>query len=382
MKVWLRRLGGFRGRAVIAGAAIVFSLAAVVVAGAQQPKAAEAAKGKLAEEVYKNIKSLKGQPASQLIPTMQFMSSSLGVSCSFCHEDNAFEKDTKDEKTTAREMIAMQEGINKGHFKGKREVTCNSCHHGAQHPAAVPTVPELGAAIVEPEHEHGAHKAPQVATPAEYLDEYYKAAGGEAELAKVTSRTEKGLVSMGGPEAVKFESYTRANGERAALLALKQGTATTVFDGHTGWLAYPGRHAREMSTGEAEATRVESDFEFPLNFKKRYAQFRVGRPETVNGKPVNVLSASRAGEPPVRLYFDQGTKLLVRVVYYVETPLGRNPTQIDVTEYGKAGGVMVPMKWVVTRPSSRATYAVESGDSSAIEDSRFEKPATTEAAAH
>jgi len=80
---------------------------------------------------------------------MQFMSSSLGVNCTFCHDEKAFDKDTKDEKVTAREMIAMQEGINRGHFKGKREVTCNSCHHGAQHPAATPALRELSEAIPE-----------------------------------------------------------------------------------------------------------------------------------------------------------------------------------------------------------------------------------------
>jgi hypothetical protein len=132
-------------------------------ASAQKPAPASPPKEKTSEQVYKNIKSFKGQPASQLIPTMQFMSSSLGVQCEFCHDMKAFDKDTKDEKVTAREMIAMQEGINRGHFKGKREVTCNSCHHGQQHPAAIPAVPELAAAIPVPvrehEHEHGAHQA-------------------------------------------------------------------------------------------------------------------------------------------------------------------------------------------------------------------------------
>jgi hypothetical protein len=366
--------------------AIAASLTLAFIASAQQPKPA-ATKEKTAEEVYKNIKSLKGQAASQVIPTMQFMSSSLGVECEFCHDVKAFDKDTKDEKVTAREMIAMQEGINRSHFKGKREVTCNSCHHGAQHPAGVPALPELNAVIAEPEHEHGAHKPPQLASPTEYLDEYYKAAGGEELLAKITSRTEHGSVTYGnalvqGP-VFNFENSTRSNGQRSTALALKEGIALTVFNGHTGWLVYPGRHTREMSSGEAEATRVEADFEFPLNFKQRYTQFRAGRPEVVNGKQANVLQASRPGEPPVRLYFDQASHLLIRVLYYVETPLGRNPTQIDVTSYADASGVAMPQHWIVTRPASRATYIVAHSDNATpIDDGKFAQPAPTGDAAH
>jgi len=366
----------------ILASAIVLSL--LLIASAQQPKPA-AATGKTAEEVYKNIKSLKGQPASQLIPTMQFMSSSLGVNCTFCHDEKAFDKDTKDEKVTAREMIAMQEGINRGHFKGKREVTCNSCHHGAQHPAATPALRELSEAIPEPvqEHEHGAHHLPQLTSPTEYLDEYYKAAGGEAALAKISTRSVHGAVAYGDSPALSFETYTRSNGQRSSGLTLKDGTALSVFNGHTGWLVYPGRHTREMSAGEAEATRVETDFDFPLNFKQRYSQFRAARPETINGRQANVLQASRPGEPPVRLYFDQTSHLLIRVVYYVETPLGRNPTQIDVTSYADARGVQLPKQWIVTRPASRATYVVaDSDNASPIDDSKFAAPSPTEAAAH
>lgn len=360
------------------------ALLMVFHASAQKPAPASPPKEKTSEQVYKNIKSFKGQPASQLIPTMQFMSSSLGVQCEFCHDMKAFDKDTKDEKVTAREMIAMQEGINRGHFKGKREVTCNSCHHGQQHPAAIPAVPELAAAIPVPvrehEHEHGAHQA--AAAPTEYLDAFYAAAGGEAALAKLSSRTQRGQVTFGTAPALAFESFTRASGQRAVTISLTEGSALTVFNGHAGWLVYPGRHSRPMSLGEAEATRVEADLEFPANFKTRYTQFRPGHPEPVNGKPAKLLVASRPGQPPVRLYFDQASHLLVRVVYYVETPLGRNPTQVDITRYAESSGLQLPAEWTVTQPASRATYTVTSTDLGPIDDTHFAPPAPAEAAAH
>jgi photosynthetic reaction center cytochrome c subunit len=96
--------------------------------------------GKTAEQVFKNIQVLKGTPADQLQPAMQFISNSLGVECEFCHVQGAFEKDDKKAKLTARQMIEMQMAINKANFKDRTEVTCFSCHRGAHDPVGVPII--------------------------------------------------------------------------------------------------------------------------------------------------------------------------------------------------------------------------------------------------
>ena len=93
---------------------------------------------RLAEEEYKNIQVLKGIPADQVIPSMQFIAASLGVECEHCHVAHANEKDDKKAKLTARKMIAMVMAINKDNFEGHREVTCYSCHRGAAEPVATP----------------------------------------------------------------------------------------------------------------------------------------------------------------------------------------------------------------------------------------------------
>src|SRR5579872_6232167 len=127
----------------------MFSIAiAIVAAHAQTPAAAPQSPApgsvKLAEEQFKNIKVLKGIPADQVIPAMEFITSSLGVECDFCHVRNerslAFDKDDKKPKEIARKMIEMMMAINTNNFEGKREVTCYSCHHGAAHPVGIPLV--------------------------------------------------------------------------------------------------------------------------------------------------------------------------------------------------------------------------------------------------
>ena len=100
---------------------------------------------KTVEQVQKNIQVLTGLPQSQLIPVMNYMGSSLGVKCTFCHVNKDgkwdFVSDEKPEKGTAREMIKMVQSLNKANFKGNPAVGCFTCHRGNEHPVRVPDLP-------------------------------------------------------------------------------------------------------------------------------------------------------------------------------------------------------------------------------------------------
>jgi photosynthetic reaction center cytochrome c subunit len=128
-----------------AGLGLIIALS---FAGAQTTPAKPAtSKTKMTDEVYKNIQVLKGVPADQLIPAMQFMTYSLGVECSFCHVEGAPEKDDKKPKQIARKMMQMMFAINQENFERKREVTCYSCHRGSSHPVSTPMIAEAGAQV-------------------------------------------------------------------------------------------------------------------------------------------------------------------------------------------------------------------------------------------
>ena len=93
---------------------------------AQEPPAKPAAsQPKTAAQQFKNIQVLKDIPAEQLIPSMQFISASLGQNCEFCHVENAKDKDDKKTKLMARKMIAMVLAIDKANFDEKlTDMTC------------------------------------------------------------------------------------------------------------------------------------------------------------------------------------------------------------------------------------------------------------------
>jgi outer membrane lipoprotein-sorting protein len=365
------RLG--KAKHAVALTALIAGLS-LQAASAQTPApSAGAAPPKLAEEVFKNIQSLKGTPADQLIPAMQFISASLNVECSFCHVQGKMDLDDKKEKKTARDMIAMTNAINTSHFKGHREITCNSCHNGNMHPQGTPPVAQTDVA-----QEHGEHHeappqaAPQSADPV--LDKYVAAMGGAEAIQKVTSRVQKGNLIAGGHET-PIEVVSKAPYKRVSVSHAPNGDNITAFDGTSGWMGSPGRPPRDMSAAEADAAKLDADLQFALHLKETFQQFRVGRPEKIGDAQCVTIIAIRKDQPPVRLWFDEQTGLLVRMVRFAETPLGRNPTQIDYADYRDFEGVKTPMRWMIARPNGRFTIQItDVQQNGPVDDAKFAKP--------
>src|SRR5262245_31568887 len=172
-------------------------------------RAADAPAPKKAEEQFKNIQVLKGIPADDVFPTMQFIAASLNKECDFCHVDHANEKDDKKAKLVARKMIAMTLAINRDNFEGKHEVTCFSCHRGDEHPLATPLVASTD---LPPEPEAAPATPPPAADAV--LAKYLAAAGGAEAIGKVKSRVMKGTLAAFGEPPVPIEVDAKAPGQR------------------------------------------------------------------------------------------------------------------------------------------------------------------------
>jgi photosynthetic reaction center cytochrome c subunit len=135
-----------------------------------------------------------------------------------------------------------------------------------------------------------------------------------------------------------------------------------------------------MSAAENESARMDADLYFPANVASLYARFITRPGETIDGHETwLVVGQNTPGDgnpkPPLRLYFDQQSGLLLRLVRYVDTPLGRNPTQIDFTDYRATDGVKIPYRWTLARPGGRFTIQVDSVEQNvAVDDTRFQVP--------
>jgi photosynthetic reaction center cytochrome c subunit len=84
----------------------------------------------LAEDVYKDIQTFKGKPATTVLLAMNAIRGNLGVSCTYCHTQYEWEKNDKPAKEKTRKMFAMLGYIEGKYFDHKNKVTCWTCHHG------------------------------------------------------------------------------------------------------------------------------------------------------------------------------------------------------------------------------------------------------------
>jgi hypothetical protein len=130
-----------------------------------------------------------------------------------------------------------------------------------------------------------------------------------------------------------------------------------------------------MSPDESASAALDAEFYPVLRLKELYQRVNAGRPETVGDATYQTVQASAPGKPTVRFYFDTKTGLLMRMVRYSETPVGRMPVQIDYADYRESDGVKIPYRWTLSRPNGRFTIQISDVKSNAsIDDAKFAKP--------
>lgn len=330
---------------------------------------------KKSSEVYKNVKVLNDAPSDQLVPSMKFVSSSLGVRCEYCHVENAFDKDDKKTKQIARKMMQMVFAINANNFDGHQEVTCYSCHRGSPKPVAVPVISaSMPKMLNEPLPEPQVNP-PDLPKPDEIVQKYVAALGGADAISKLKTLTEHGTTDFGGRQ-FQTDILIRSPNRFATVTHFPGGAAgTTAFDGTTGFVSFPGNPVRPMNPADLAAARMDADLQLPLNLKTFFSELQVQKKVTIEDKETILVSGRRAGSTPVDMYFDAQNGLLIRVVRYEASPLGLNPTQFDYSDYRDVSGVKMPFHWTSAAPTGKSAVQLSAAEANtAIRDDVFQKP--------
>jgi len=296
---------------------------------------------KTVDEARKNIQVLKGLPDSQLLPMMNLISASLGVTCLECHVRTGnqweWEKDDKNEKKTARKMIQMTMDLNKNSFGGRPQVTCFTCHQGHSHPTGVPSLPQpQRGPAVPPAQAQTRPAAPDV------LATYVRAVGGKEIGENLRTRVIKG--SFVGVDGNAWPAEVRLAGSDkllAVLSAPQIGPYSYGFNGTEGWV----KNAREQRamTGP-ELNNVKSlawSFE-ALKLKEPYPNLNFGGVEKIGERDAYVFRTTTADRKRVRFYFDTQSGLLLRRVVLTDTIIGQDPEQIDFEDYRDVGSAKLP----------------------------------------
>jgi hypothetical protein len=299
---------------------------------------------KTVEQVQKNIQVLTGLPQSQLIPVMNYIGSSLGVKCTYCHvrKDDKwdFVSDEKPEKGTAREMIKMVQGINKGTFKGNPAVGCFTCHRGSHEPVRVPQLP---IAVLTPFAE--AAETPPKETPPtadQILARYMEALGGSAAIEKLKTRSMKGTWITSNGITLGYEVYQAApDGIYTVLNTPKQGIIERGFNGQTAW-EKSSRGLRDLEGIDLFYLKRYPNLFKDIKLQGQFTRISFGGKDKIDGKDVYVLRGFGIDGKGERLYFDQQTGLLMRRITSTTTIVGVIPEQVDYDDYRDVDGLKLP----------------------------------------
>src|SRR5437867_1186972 len=132
----------------------------------------------------------------------------------------------------------------------------------------------------------------------------------------------------------------------------------------------------DITGQDLDGVKLESEVSFPARIKQALTNWRTGFPTLINGRETNIVQGTTANGGTATLCFDVETGLLVRLVRFSNSPVGRLVTRVDYSDYREVAGVKMPFKWTVTWLDGRSTYELMSVQPNvAIDTSRFAKPA-------
>jgi hypothetical protein len=201
------------------------------------------------------------------------------------------------------------------------------------------------------------------------VDRYLQAIGGKDRLAGLKSfigtGTSVGFGGLGGGATVSL--YAKAPDQRALVIDYKdapgRGDTLRIYDGQRGWFRTPlnilGEY--ELTAGELDGARLDAQLAFPGQIKQVLTKLRVGLPVTISDLPapssqasaqenvgigqdrlVDVVQGNGPRDLLATLYFDHDSGLLLRVIRFSKSVIGRFPTQIDFADYREVDGIKMP----------------------------------------
>src|SRR5262245_26312194 len=317
---------------------LVLSIALMLYAVPAHAQAGLPPGTQMAENVFKNVLVLKGIPVDEFMDTMGMFSAATSLNCISCHTEDsagAWEKFADDTplKQTARRMVLMMNNLNRTSFGGDRKVTCFTCHNGNQHPRSGAN---LKIQYRDPDDDPNEIQVPpegfpDAPTADAVFNTYIQAAGGAQRVGAITNFVAKGTLSGFDTEHMKLpvEIYSKAPNQRTHVLHALFGEKKTVFNGTAGWFSTADKPVPliPLTGGNLDGARIDALVFFPAHLKEIATNWRVGM-ATIDEKEVVVVQGT-SNKQDVNLYFDANTGLLVRMVRYADTIVGRVPTEID-----------------------------------------------------
>jgi hypothetical protein len=300
-------------------------------------------------------------------------------------------------------MVRMMTAVNRDNFQGRQMVTCWSCHHGRDRPSTTPSLEFMYGPATQ-EMDDVLTQMPGQPSADVIIDKYLQAIGGAERLAGIKSYAAKGRsVGFGGfGGGGRVEIFAKFPDQHATLIDFpenpERGISVRSYNGTEGWLVTPltvlGEY--QLTGGELDGAKLDAELAFPRQIKQALTNLRVSMPVTISDLPgpasqtsrevsmaaigqdrlVNVVQGTGPRGILATLYFDHESGLLLRVVRYGKSPIGRVPTQVDYADYRDVGGIKMPFRMIFAWMDGRdAIQLSEVQTNVPIDVAKFGRPA-------
>lgn len=244
------------------------------------------------------------------------------------------------------------------------------------------TVVRLLLAIVALSWAHAA----SAQTADEVVEKYLTAIGGRAALAKLTSRTMTGTITVSTPQGEvsgPVEIYTQVPNKSRTLIKLDlsafgagQMTVDQRFDGVTAYVIDTLQGNRDITGNQLENMK-NGTFPSPLlGYKERGATLELTGKEKVGERDAFVLVLTPKTGSPSRQFIDAESYLPLKSVIKIDVPQFGELEQVsELSDFRDVDGVKVPFAVRASSSVQSSTIVISKVEHNAkIDETLFSKP--------
>ena len=233
----------------------------------------------------------------------------------------------------------------------------------------------------------GCAQAAAAQTADEIVEKHIAAIGGRAALAKLTSRTITGTITVATPAGEFSGPIEVMNQEPNKVRTLITLDLTAVgvgkmvidqrFDGITGYAIDTLQGNRDITGDQLEAMR-SGYFPSPLlAYKENGIALELAGKEKVGEREAYVLVLKPKTGPSMKQFIDAGSFLLIRQVVTADIPpVGPLEQTVDFSDDREVDGVKISHKLVAASSVQNFTVTITKVEhNAAIDQTLFSKPA-------
>ncbi|MHC4416913.1 MAG: LolA-like protein [Planctomycetota bacterium] len=219
----------------------------------------------------------------------------------------------------------------------------------------------------------------EIALPAAdvILDGYIEATGGKAAHGKVINRVTKASMDIAAQGiTLDLTSYSaRPNRKYSLIESDVFGKIEKGTDGTTVW-EISAMMGPQIKEGQEKTDFLrEAMFDRMIMWRDVYKKAECVGIETVSDKPAYKVVLTPEGGKPQTLYFDQASKLLVKLDITAETSMGVFPAETFFEDYREVGGILHPFRTRIVTMGQERVLTIDSIEQNVdLPSDRFDLP--------